>query len=129
MITTATDERTITVLKATACERIYIDEHSEPHCAFCPGVRSALVGDVIHHELWCATILSRLVLQDLGISLSLYMVTYEVQIENAVKYRSPRARSENWRTMETYASGYDTTELTKLYAMYRNVKIKKVRIL
>ncbi|GAC1662343.1 MAG: hypothetical protein PVS3B3_33490 [Ktedonobacteraceae bacterium] len=127
MITATTDDRTITVLKATALERIVIDGESKPYCAFCPGVRSALGGDVIHHEHWCPTIISRLVLQDLGIPLNLYLITYEVQIENADALHNPRARSQNWREMQTYASGYDTDEIKKLHAMYRNVRIQKVR--
>jgi hypothetical protein len=125
----ASDERNITVLKTVARERVVIDGESKPYCAFCPGIRSAIGGDVIHHELWCATILARLVLQDLGMSLNLYRVTYDVEIEDAAALCNPRARSQNWRQCESFASDYDTDELKKLYATYRNVRIQKVRAL
>lgn len=123
----AQEERYTTILKAVARERVVIDAALKPYCAFCPGIRSAIGCDVIHHELWCPTILARLELQDKKMPLNLYRITYDVAIEDGATLRSPRARSQNWRQHETLASDYDTIELKKLYSGQRNVNIQKVR--
>jgi hypothetical protein len=71
--------------------------------------------------------MARRVLQDLRLSLNLYRITYDVEVEDGASLRSPRQRSQNWRQHETFATDYDTESLYKMYNRQRNLKIERVR--